>query len=224
MTDWHYQYNGETRGPVDDAQLQALAEAGVVNLATPVWKTGYPDWIPLSQSDFPFLSSVGTPVTAGAGGAALAASHLGAPGGDVVVDDLSMWGFFVRAITERYVKFTGRARRKEFWSYYLFLTILFVGVAIVVNILMFNAGGPEDPSGRNVFAIGNIVMIVMFLALFLPTLGMWVRRLHDLGFSGWLFLIYFTGIGAIVLFVMAMFPTNFGPNKHGPAPKAPKSV
>lgn len=226
MSDWHYQHNGETKGPVDDAQLQALAEAGVVNLATPVWKTGYANWIPLSQSDFPGLASVGAPVTAGAGGAALAANQAGAAAGEYVVDDRSMWGFFTRALTERYVQFTGRARRKEYWSYILFWIIFFILLCIVGAAIDFAIGnlGP-DPDRPPMPIVLGILVGLYYLATLLPGLAITVRRLHDLGFTGWLILIMFIPyVGGIALLVMMLIPTSFGPNKHGPAPKAPKAV
>jgi uncharacterized membrane protein YhaH (DUF805 family) len=226
MSDWHYQHNGETKGPVDDAQLQALAEAGVVNLATPVWKTGYANWIPLSQSDFSGLARVGPPVTAGAGGAALAANQPGSGAGEYVVDDLSMWGFFTRALTQRYVQFTGRARRKEYWSYVLFWIIIFVALSIVGAAIDFAVGnfGP-DPDRPPRPIVMMIVLLLFYLGTLLPGIAITVRRLHDIGFTGWLILISFIPyVGAIALLVMMVIPTSFGPNKHGPAPKAPRAV
>ena len=225
MSDWHYQHNGQTKGPVDDAQLQALADAGVVTQATPVWKTGYANWIPLSQSDFTGIANVGVPVTTGAGGAALAGAA-GAAAGEYVVDNQSMWGFFTRALTERYVRFTGRARRKEYWSYILFWMILFFVLCVVGAAIDFAIGNLSTDLDRHTMPIVMMILLgLAYLATLLPGLAVTVRRLHDIGFSGWLILIMLIPyVGGIALLVMMFIPTSFGPNKHGPAPKAPKQV
>lgn len=221
MNDWHYQHNGETKGPVDDNQLKALADAGVVNAGTPVWKTGYENWVPLSHTDFAYLDTVPPPPTAGRGGAALSVDTGATWGADVVVDDRGMWQMFTDALTKNYVNFYGRARRKEFWSYYLFLVLTILVIVAVFGAVVTAAGGPDTDAGQTLLSIGGAVYGIVVLGLMLPTLAMWVRRLHDLGLSGWLFLIWFTGLGAIALIIMALIPTQFGPNKHGPAPKAP---
>lgn len=222
MSDWHYVQNGETRGPVDDGQLKALAEAGVVTIATPVWKTGYSDWIPLSQSDFAFKDSAAPAVTSGARGAALGAGA-GYEAGDVEVDDQSMFRFFTRALTERYLRFTGRARRKEYWSYILFWVIAFVLVlvaGVAIDFAMGNIGPHHELRPQPVATA--VLMGLFYLGTLLPSLAITVRRLHDIGLSGWLILISFIPyVGAIALIVMMCLPTNFGPNKHGPAPKNP---
>jgi uncharacterized membrane protein YhaH (DUF805 family) len=58
-------------------------------------------------------------------------------------------------------------------------------------------------------------MIVVF-ALVLPTVAVWVRRLHDLDRAGWWALLSLTGIGAIVLLVWASERGTQGPNPFGP--------
>lgn len=228
MNDWHYQHYGETKGPVDDNQLRALAEAGVVNMGTPVWRTGYANWIPLSQSDFQFLSSVGPAVTAGAGGAAIAhAQARGSVAGEYVVDDRGMWQMFADALTKNYVTFTGRARRKEWWSFLLFyilLIVLAVAIGMGIDGAMGNLG--QQASGSPKVPVATISIVgLTYLGTLLPYLAITVRRLHDIGLSGWLILVSFIPyVGAIALLVMMFIPTQFGPNKHGPAPKAPKTA
>ncbi|WP_327303199.1 DUF805 domain-containing protein [Streptomyces sp. NBC_01298] len=108
-------------------------------------------------------------------------------------------------VVKRYVDFNGRARRQEYWMYTLIYVALLI-VAIVVD-----------------FALGTYPLLYSLLALglFLPTLGVGVRRLHDQGKSGWWILvgiIPFVGwIWAIVLMATEGTP---GPNQYGPSPKA----
>lgn len=68
---------------------------------------------------------------------------------------------------------------------------------------------------------GMVVSWLYSLAALLPGLGVFVRRLHDTGRSGWWWLIAFLPVlGAIVLFVFMCLDSQPGENKYGPNPKA----
>lgn len=84
---------------------------------------------------------------------------------------------------KQYVDFSGRARRKEYWMFVLFNMI----VSFVLGIVDFLIGA-TIPLG--VTPIG-IISSVYTLAVFLPGLAVLVRRLHDIGKSGWNILWYF---------------------------------
>lgn len=107
-------------------------------------------------------------------------------------------------VLKNYVGFGGRARRKEYWMFYLFNFI----IALVLAIL----GAFMD------FAI--VLSYLYSLAIFIPSLAVLFRRLHDTGRSGWWFLISFVPlVGAIVLLVFTCQDSEAGPNKYGPNPK-----
>ncbi len=98
---------------------------------------------------------------------------------------------FGEAITTcmgKYVTFSGRATRSEFWWFYLF-TVLISWGAILVDAAMFGSGAT------------GILSSIASLVFFLPTLAVSSRRLHDVGKSGWWFLIALTIIGIILLIV-----------------------
>lgn len=102
----------------------------------------------------------------------------------------------------KYVTFAGRARRAEYWWFVLF-EILANAVAAVI-----------DQGGTNGAAEG-----VVGLVLLLPGLAVAVRRLHDLGRSGWWLLISLVPlIGVLVLLVWDCRRGTPGPNRHGPDP------
>jgi uncharacterized membrane protein YhaH (DUF805 family) len=103
----------------------------------------------------------------------------------------------------KYVVFSGRARRSEFWWYALFAAIVYI-VAGIIDA-----------------AIGNqLVGYLVALALLLPSLAVTVRRLHDTGRSGWWILIGIIPlIGAIVLLVFEVQDSQPGTNNYGPSPK-----
>lgn len=113
-------------------------------------------------------------------------------------------------VLKQYVDFDGRARRKEYW---MFLLVNIV-VSIVIGIVDVVAG-LKTSSG-----IG-ILGALYSLAILLPSLGVTVRRLHDIDKSGWWVLIGFVPIiGFIVLLVFAAMEGTRGDNQYGPDPKA----
>jgi len=122
-------------------------------------------------------------------------------------------------VIKNYAVFSGRARRKEYWMFVLFNLIFAVVVAILDNILgttiKMNMGGIQSvdlPYGYLYFAYG--------LAVLIPGLAVAVRRLHDVGKSGWMFLIVLIPFaGAIWLLVLMVIDSKAGENKYGPNPK-----
>ncbi|CDX26012.1 conserved membrane hypothetical protein [Mesorhizobium sp. ORS 3324] len=129
----------------------------------------------------------------------------------------SLWSYFQRGLTANYVNFSGRARRKEFWGFCLFWAI---GLAVVIGV------GVSVDLSRDDFEGGGDVPIVMLglfalyvLATFLPWVALIVRRLHDLGLTGWLAILCFLPyVGGLATLVFALIPSQFGDNKWGPMP------
>ena len=76
---------------------------------------------------------------------------------------------------KKYVDFSGRARRLEYWTFTLW-NLIFALVAIVLDNLFGNAD-PELGYG--------LIYSLFSLAILLPTWAVTVRRLHDVGKSGW---------------------------------------
>jgi uncharacterized membrane protein YhaH (DUF805 family) len=111
---------------------------------------------------------------------------------------------FVEAMTSgfnKYVTFSGRAARSEYWFWTLF--------SVIVNVV---AGILDAVSGIGI--IGAIVS----LALLLPSIAVAVRRLHDLDRTGWWLLITFTGVGIILLIIWDCMKGTTGPNRFGADP------
>lgn len=118
------------------------------------------------------------------------------------------------AVLNKYAVFEGRARRKEYWMFTLFYIIFAIAAAIIDNII----GTAITGTGYGLF------YIVYILAMFLPSLAVAVRRLHDVGKSGWMILIAMIPIvGSIWLLVLMVTPGDAGENKYGPDPKSQES-
>ncbi len=111
---------------------------------------------------------------------------------------------------KKYAVFSGRARRKEYWMFALFNLIITI-VASIIDSTVF--GTAFDGFGP--------LYSIYTLAVLIPALAVSVRRLHDIGKSGWFLLIVFIPIiGAIWLLVLTCTDSQSGDNPYGPNPKA----
>ncbi len=117
-------------------------------------------------------------------------------------ENLSLWGYFVRCITKKYSDFSGRARRKEWWSYILFQLLIFIVpvvlfVATTVGEMMsdpdtiqYMSQNPDDEEYIYSLMSGNVyfwAMMIVGLLLLVPWLAVTCRRFHDVGISTGLF-------------------------------------
>ena len=127
------------------------------------------------------------------------------------IENLSLWGYFLKCL-KNYATFSGRARRKEYWGFFLFSWIFNIIALVIDNFLGF---GLYDTGFYDV----GPVYILLSLATFIPTLAVLVRRLHDKNESGWNLLWYFTGIGGILILIWLCRKGDAGENRYGPNPK-----
>ena len=126
---------------------------------------------------------------------------------------------------QRALDFKGRSRRKEFW-----LFVLFHFAAMIAGCAIFVAMGGLSLETFEMTKIGGSLILplaaVWFLIFALPMLALNVRRWHDLGYTGWMFLLFavlsavplvgfFANIGNIIWFCMS---GTAGPNKYGDDP------
>lgn len=112
---------------------------------------------------------------------------------------------------KKYATFSGRSQRSEYWFFFLFYLLIVFGFAMLDVLL-----GTYSESGEFGLFSGAFV-----LAMLIPSLAVGVRRLHDIGRTGWWLLIGFVPIiGTIVLLVFAVTDSEPGTNAYGPDPKA----
>ena len=118
--------------------------------------------------------------------------------------------YYIDCLTKKYACFSGRARRQEYWLFVLFNIIAGIIVGVISGVLV---------SVTNVTAFAFLGMIYN-LAVLIPGFAVFVRRMHDIGRSGWWWLIAFIPlIGVLVLFIFCCLDSQPGDNDYGPNPK-----
>ncbi|MCC6289233.1 MAG: DUF805 domain-containing protein [Chitinophagaceae bacterium] len=126
-----------------------------------------------------------------------------------------MFGWWKKVVFENYSNFNGRARRSEYWYFTLATLILilpFYALALIGAL----------SESRWLTTICGMVYLLAALGLFLPSLAVAVRRLHDIGKSGWYYLIgLIPFIGGIILLVWFFTEGTRGTNEYGEDPKNP---
>lgn len=114
---------------------------------------------------------------------------------------------------QKYADFTGRARRAEYWNFYLFTMLSFLVAGIidmVLGVLMTLAFDASFP----IFTV-----FIIFVSI-IPTLAVAVRRLHDTNRSGWYYFISLIPfVGGIILFIALVEDGTDDKNKYGENPK-----
>lgn len=120
----------------------------------------------------------------------------------------------------RYAEFEGRSRRSEYWLFALFQILLYIAMAVVGGgaASLLSSAGSEDLAGV-VAAVLMVAFVIVMLGLFIPSLAVTVRRLHDAGFSGWWVLLSLIPLGGLVVFIFTVLDGTPGPNQYGADPK-----
>ncbi len=107
-------------------------------------------------------------------------------------------------VLKKYVVFSGRARRKEYWYFALFSIIISIVLSVIDNLIGF-----------------YVLASLYSLAVLLPSIGVSIRRLHDTGRTGWwIFIGLIPLIGTVILIIYMVIDSQEGTNQYGPSPKA----
>jgi len=104
-------------------------------------------------------------------------------------------------VLQNYANFNGRARRSEYWYFFLFNTLISLVLGFIDGLL-------------DTTIIGSLYS----LAVLIPTIAVGVRRMHDVGKSGWFLLIPIYNI------ILAVTDGEKGENSYGPDPKEEQSA
>ena len=206
MNEFYYlDDQNETQGPVSLNDLISLMVAGRIQSTTLVARSGDAAWLPL------------TTVIAASNGAGVPPTTVIAANGRYH-DGMGLWDIFKLTMTKNFAEFSGRATRREYWMFQLAQILFGFVFSFAVGIL----------SGVLSLIDESLVIVAMFLsylyplAILIPSLGIFVRRLHDTGRSGWMILLgLIPFVGPIVLFIFTLLDSQPGTNAYGSSLKYP---
>ncbi|MEP4485509.1 MAG: DUF805 domain-containing protein [Halioglobus sp.] len=117
----------------------------------------------------------------------------------------------IKTVLNKYIVFSGRASREEFWYWVLGVLLVTTLLAIIEGLVIAPATGFEafDPKA------GQPLGMIFNLAIFLPSIAVAVRRLHDIGRAGWWFFIQLIPIiGTLILLWWYVQPGSGQPNEY----------
>ena len=120
------------------------------------------------------------------------------------------FGDAIRSFFTRYIDFRGRSSRAEYW--YVVLASYLIGIAFAVLI------GITD-NIRPVSTIFSTIEGFYSFLVFIPSLAIWFRRLHDTGRSGWYIFVMLLPIVGWILMIVWLCSGSDGGNIYGPEPK-----
>lgn len=226
MATYYIFRNGQQEGPYDQQTIINMRLSG----DTHVWREGMADWLPISQ--VPELQQRSYPQGGyQQGGYQQGGYQQGGYQQQVYQqggyqqpsygygyqeddNELSLWGFYMKCLKDKYASFDGRARRKEYWSFALFNAIIYL-IFYAVGIFLAVSTRSETLA-LIVFGILGIYG----LGVIVPSLAVTVRRLHDIGKGGgWIFISFVPFVGGLILFVFTLLDSEAGENRFGPNPK-----
>ena len=121
------------------------------------------------------------------------------------------FGQSISTCFSNFANFQGRARRSEFWWFFLFSSV----ILFVVQVLL--AFAPDGFLDSTAFAV--IASSIVGIVLLIPFYAVGARRLHDTGKSGWLqLLVLIPCLGAIILYVLWAQTGSQADNQYGSPP------
>ena len=114
--------------------------------------------------------------------------------------------YYKTALLDKYADFHGRARRAEFWQFYIIHALVMIGLVFTSSVISPRFYIP--------------VMFGYSLFALVPCLAVTVRRLHDIDKSGWWILIKMVPIiGQLIFLIFLATEGTYGPNYYGEDPK-----
>jgi uncharacterized membrane protein YhaH (DUF805 family) len=113
------------------------------------------------------------------------------------------------AVIKNYAGFSGRAGRREFWMFYLVYILIFIAIAVVGAILP-----------NSIAFVFSALTGIFALAMFIPTLAVSVRRLHDTDHSGWWVLLSLIPLAGLYILYLLIIEGTQGSNRFGDSPVA----
>jgi uncharacterized membrane protein YhaH (DUF805 family) len=127
--------------------------------------------------------------------------------------------WFIKVL-KQYADFKSRARRKEYWMFYLVSTIVSWAILGILSLFLVNLS--QDKPSEDMLAFFGIIYYIYLFAMKVPSIAVSVRRLHDVNKSGWhLLWMVLPIIGWFWVIYLHVKKGDVGTNKYGTDPKNP---
>ena len=124
------------------------------------------------------------------------------------------FGQAIQSGFKNFVTWRGRATRSEYWWWMLFVYLVQIPFGIIYSLSIQNIMFTGEFDVSMFFNWAYYLLVVVGLVLFLPSLSMLIRRLHDTDRSGgWYWILLVPFVGSIVLLVFTLLPSTPGPNR-----------
>lgn len=128
----------------------------------------------------------------------------------------------IKNVFSHYADFNGRARRSEYWYFTLFNIIVSSALSgigrFLAYLLPLTSEFQQD-------IIAESLSVIWSIAILIPSIALVVRRLHDIGKSGWSYLVILIPIvGFFIILVWVCTDSDRGMNEYGDSPKYPAYV
>jgi uncharacterized membrane protein YhaH (DUF805 family) len=234
---WYYMHGAQRVGPVAVEEIGRLIASGAVYANTPVWREGMANWGVVSGTELagylnrpapsplsldkpgsqPYGPGAGQPPYGPGAGqppygpGAGQPPHGPYPGQDPYAAQASGGLIeYIKHACRNIFNFQGRASRAEYWLTFLALILGVFAVGIFI-VIAFGDSETVLIAWQLIVTIGGLIL----------TLGLTVRRFHDVGLTGWLILVELVPLfGTIFAFVIAVMPSK-PPNQYGYGPWRP---
>lgn len=190
---YFYTLNGVKQNAVSEDELISLAKSGVINRNTLIWRQGYSDWITLSESEID--TSFLPPPVINAPNFSTQYETANPPG--KIVDIKEKFEKYVIENVKNAFNYRGRTSRASYWHFILFNFL----ILIILSLLAI-------PMKE----LGSILILIYSLASIIVQISLQVRRLHDVGHSGWWVL------APIVPLIFSLQPSQLIENEYGHVP------
>lgn len=120
-------------------------------------------------------------------------------------------------LKQKYSTISGRASRAEYWWFTLFMYLVYIVIYTLSAVLMFNL---HRVSGAQVLGALLVIGLMSSISVLLlvPSICVGIRRLHDIGRSGWWILLSFAPIARFVVLVFTLMPSQPTANEYGENP------
>lgn len=115
-------------------------------------------------------------------------------------------------IFKHYADFKGRSSKAEYWPF----ALLYILITLPLRLIDMFSSSSDDINP--LLALLSLPLVVLTIGLFAPYLAASVRRLHDIGKSGWFMLLAIIPLGGFVLLYFMLQDSETGTNKWGPNP------